>query len=253
MKKIDYKFNGKNFSVFLRDDVDFSVFSEIFKWEEYKSCKNKIIESKYPIIDIGAHIGLFSIYSSLFNSIVKVYAIEPEKNNLKVLEDNVNLNKLSNIKIYKAGIASDTGDKKLYISDDSINHSILESSESDNFQEIKTYSLKDFFAINKLERVSLIKMDIEGGEYGILEGLDNDDFNKIESIVLEYHELDSKDKTKKLKNSKQIQKTVENMTQIRNGEYIENLLREKGFSVQIFPSKFEKDLGFIFAINKRIK
>jgi hypothetical protein len=30
------------------------------------------------------------------------------------------------------------------------------------------------------------------------------------------------------------------------------MLREHGFSVQVFPSRFDKKLGFIFALNKRL-
>jgi hypothetical protein len=37
-----------------------------------------------------------------------------------------------------------------------------------------------------------------------------------------------------------------------NYKSIEIQLRENGFGVQIFPSKFDKKMGFIFAKNKRI-
>ena len=82
MNKYNYKFNNKNFDYHLRDDVDFSVFNEIFKLMEYKSSIDVIKNAKNPVIDIGAHVGFFSIFVTCLNSNVNIYSIEPEKNNL---------------------------------------------------------------------------------------------------------------------------------------------------------------------------
>jgi len=62
LNKIQYKFNNVNFYVYLRDDVDLSVFNEIFKYREYRSCEDILRYSdKGIVLDIGAHIGLFSL------------------------------------------------------------------------------------------------------------------------------------------------------------------------------------------------
>ncbi len=71
-------------------------------------------------------------------------------------------------------------------------------------------------------------MDIEGAEYEILESFLSTDWARIKNIILEYHEQNGRTR----------------------GE-IEKLLRENGFGVQIFPSKFDKSMGFVWANNKR--
>lgn len=238
MNKYNYNFNNKNFIYYLRDDVDFSVFNEVFKLMEYKSSIEKIKSSIYPIIDVGAHVGFFSIFATSINSSVKIYSIEPEKNNFELLNKHKDENRFENINTFKMAIAGKSYNGELILSEDSINHKIKrevintkkKKIEDDNFQKVRVFSLKDFFIENKLDRVSLIKMDIEGGEYDIFDHLDVDDFSRIESFVIEYHED---------KNSK------------KDRKYLENILRENGFSVQIFPSRFDEDLGFIFALNKR--
>ncbi len=55
----------------------------------------------------------------------------------------------------------------------------------------------------------------------------------IEHIFLEYH--------------------TDAAQEYANHEYLSNLMREHGFSVEHFPSKFDKKLGFLLARNKRIK
>ena len=238
MNKYNYKFNNVGFNYYLRDDVDFSVFTEIFKLLEYKSSVDVIKNAINPIIDIGAHAGFFSIFANCLNNDVKIYSIEPEKNNFELLNKHKEENKVINIKTFKCAIGKETRDGELIIKEDSINHKIKKGEklktkkrekEEGIFQDVRIFSLKDFFDENKIKKVSLIKMDIEGGEYDIIENLDTDDFSKIGAFVLETH--DSKTKNRKC---------------------LEEILRENGFSVQTFPSKFDKDLGFIFAINKRI-
>lgn len=229
MNEYTLKFNNKNLKYYLRDDVDFSVFNEIFKIREYKVADNVLKNAKYPIIDIGAHVGFFSIYAACLNENVNILAIEPEKNNFEMLEKHKNVNIFTKIKTYKCAIGNKTKKGKILIKEDSINHKIFKEKEEGILQETMIFNFIDFLDKNNIDKVSLIKMDIEGGEYDIFESLKENDFLRIGSIIMEYHVLDKK----------------------RDERYIEELLRKNGFSVQNFPSKFEKDLGFIFAINKR--
>ena len=72
-----------------------------------------------------------------------------------------------------------------------------------------------------------MKLDIEGGEYEVFTGMSEVDLAMVNYIILEYHE--GREKSRE----------------------IEEKLRTSGFAVQVFPSKFDKTMGFIFAHNKR--
>lgn len=234
MNKIKSKFNNTEISVLLRDDIDLSVFNEIFKYREYKSCENVLQSAVNPVLDIGAHAGFFSIYAYCLNKNVKIFAIEPEKNNLEFLNLHKTENKIENIKIYKCAIGKESRDGELFVSDDSINHKVNSKIDKTINSKLKTQntriiSLKDFLEENNIKKVSLLKLDIEGGEYDIFENIDKDVFKRIENIVMEYHKKTN-----------------------RNEKSLEKILREHGFSVQIFPSQFDKTMGFIFAKNKKL-
>lgn len=69
------KFRKNNLVLDIRDEVDKSVLAEIFKFEEYRCSENVIVNAKNPVIDAGAHIGLFSIYVRCLNKTVKIYAL----------------------------------------------------------------------------------------------------------------------------------------------------------------------------------
>ncbi|MBU0546500.1 FkbM family methyltransferase [Patescibacteria group bacterium] len=231
MQKILLKFNGVELRLNIRDEADQSVMREIFKFREYKSAEESIFVAKDPILDIGAHVGFFSMYCRALNPKVKIFAVEPASENLEMLNSHIKENKLKNIIVAECAVSGKTGKRLLEKDEETINYRL-----SPKFADLKkcssikteTYSFRDFCAKNEIKKISLMKMDIEGGEYEVLESMSSEDFALVKFIILEYHNSRSE-----------------------NFRELENILRENGFSVQSFPSKFDKSMGFLFAINKR--
>ncbi|MSU75345.1 MAG: FkbM family methyltransferase [Candidatus Magasanikbacteria bacterium] len=224
--------NGKLLQVLLRDEADRSVCAEIFKLREYRAAETIMEEAADPIIDIGAHSGLFSLYVRALNATVPIIAVEPEPKNLELLAKHLLKNKIIGVEIVPAAVSGQNGKQQLVVSSDSHDHHLLEAGDDSGEQEIitvATMTLSDLMKKRKLKRVSLIKIDIEGGEYAVFESLGSDDFAKIGAIIMEYHNYNG-----------------------RHYLEIENILRENGFGVQVFPSKFDKRMGFIFVKNKRV-
>ncbi len=224
METTEIKFNDKKVNLILRDQVDISVMREIFKIREYKKVEDVIRNAKFPILDVGAHAGFFSIYASSLNSKIKIYALEIEKNNITTMKKNFENNEISNVEIIEAGLSCISGEQNLIVSDDSISHRI---SIMDEGIKIKAYSLKDLCGNYKIKKLSLLKMDIEGDEFNILNNINSEEFNLFDNIILEYHD-----------------------TKNNHHKELETILRENKFGVQVFQSKFEKTMGFIFANKK---
>ncbi len=229
MEKRTFTFNNQTLHVSLRDEADNSVFAEIFKLREYRRAEEKIITATSPIIDVGAHAGFFSLYTRALNPTAPIFALEPEANNLEALEKTVEQNKLAGVSIIPKALHDQTGRANLMLAADNHNHYIERPFKGDGKKiRVATISLSELCSLYAITKISLVKMDIEGGEYVIFDSWDDKDFGMIETIILEYH--NTKSKTYKL---------------------IETRLREHGFSVEVFPSKFEKTMGFLFAQNKR--
>ena len=248
MQKVNLKLNGHDWQVYLRDDADQSVYNEIFKLGEYRSAEEAIKTAKHAIIDAGAHAGFFSLYCRALNEKVKIFAVEPEPENLKLLKRHLDENKILGVKVIAGALAGETGERKLFLSSDSHNHFVIptemEGSLSSGVRDsstthgsarndsrtlkVKALSFSDFCKQNKIKKISLLKMDIEGGEYELFDGMSAEDFAMVNFVILEYH---------------------------RGDEYknIAEKLRANGFGVQVFPSHFDKTMGFIFANNKRAK
>jgi len=222
MKLNNLSFNNQDYQIKIRSQADKSVMKEIFELGEYKDVESIIKSAKAPIIDAGAQAGFFCLYCRALNSEVKIYAIEPDENNLEVLADNLTVNNISNVEIIPAALAGQTGLRDFFISTDTHNHSLFKvlAPQITKTNKIKTYSLDDFLNEQGIERVSLLKLDIEGAEYEVLNNFKG--WKKINNIILEYHDFG----------------------EYKHSQLIE-LLQEKSFKTKTTPSKFDKSLGFI--------
>ena len=76
------------------------------------------------MFDVGAHIGLFSIFCALIHNRVKIYAFEPFPSNYNLLLYNLRLNNLLNrVTAQKLALSDKDGLVKLYLSDSDLSHS----------------------------------------------------------------------------------------------------------------------------------
>ena len=229
MQTVDLKINSHHWQAHWRDEADQSVFNEIFKFDEYRAAKEAIKNAKDPIVDVGAHAGFFTMYCRALNGRVKIFAIEPEAENLRLLKQHLKENRISGVKVVAGVLAEVSGKRRLLLSADSHNHQLLSEADSnENSIPVKSFAFSDFCRQNKIKKVSLLKIDIEGGEYEVFAGMSAPDLSMVNFVILEYHGS-------------------------KRREEIADKLRVAGFGVQIFPSHFDKTMGFIWANNKRIK
>ena len=138
------------------------------------------------IIDIGAHIGIYSIYTASKSKNIKVYAYEPMPSSFSLLSENAELNKLDNICAFNLGVTAKNEKRKLYIADISSDNSLY-GNNTMNYIEIECISLEDIFVENEIDQCDILKVDCEGAEYEILFNTPDEYLRKITKICLEYH------------------------------------------------------------------
>lgn len=231
IRKQSISFLGKNFSWLLPDVAAESVANEIFVYREYRSAEEIIKSAIHPILDVGAHVGLFSAYASLLNPKIKIYALEPDPTNFELMRQNIRLQNLDNIKLIVGALAEKSEARDLFLSPDSQNHSLLSPSSSKNIKSkisVKAWNLADLFVEYNLERLSLVKLDIEGGEFELFKESSESSWSRVETIIMEVHE------------------------EFGSGRELEQRLRSFGFSIQRFPSAFDKSMSFFLARNKKL-
>lgn len=139
------------------------------------------------IVDVGANIGLTSYYFKDFGT---VYALEPSAQHYGTLTEMLKFNKIANVFPFKRAISNVTGQTKFYHNDNSTMFS-MESivNKKDDFEEVDTLTLEDFMKQEKLDKIDILKLDVEGSESKIIvsDGFKNV-ASKVRVIVFEYHD-----------------------------------------------------------------
>lgn len=127
--------------------------------------------NSYNIVDIGAQSGLYSLYAK-FKPNSFFYAFEPFDKTFKILNENINLNEIKNIKTFNLAVSNKKGNSILNVCE---SHNELHTlGKPLRFNDIKqisieTTTLDDEF-YNKNIKTDFIKIDTEGHEYFILKG-----------------------------------------------------------------------------------
>ncbi len=181
------------------DTSGIATIFEIFLMETYCP-KGMEIKDSDIVIDIGANMGVFSIYAALKAKHGKVYSYEPFKPHFKRLLLNIKLNNLKNIFTFEIGVSGKSGKKDLFISDLSSGmHSLIPNKNSKNKTSIECTTLENIFKENKIKKCDFLKMDCEKAEYDILYSTPKNIFKKIKKISLEFDNIDDKKNCFKLK------------------------------------------------------
>ena len=184
-KIIEFK-NG--IKCFMRNKSDSIAFFEVFSLNTNNCLKEFRIKEKDIVVDIGAHIGYFSIYSSINAKNGKIFAFEPYSKSFEVLKKNLEINQITNVIPQNLGVTKESGTSTLYFKKNfAIGNSIYKNTDLNSKIEIKTISLYDIIKNNNLQKINFLKLDCEGAEYQILLNLDHQTLEKIDKIVSEMH------------------------------------------------------------------
>lgn len=147
------------------------------------------LESEKPkIVDVGAHIGMVVVYFKICYPDSTIVAYEPEPSNFALLKKNVKENQLSGVTILNQAVAPKGGTLELYVP---IQEEGWKSGAGiiprgwRGVQDTKSCKV-EAVGINEVlqSEVDLLKMDIEGMEYEVVERAD---LSRVGRLIVEIH------------------------------------------------------------------
>jgi FkbM family methyltransferase len=171
-----YNFNGYRVNAIKGFHI-YNLYKELFEDNVYNIGKNL-----NTVIDAGANIGMFSLKVKHHNPKCNIIGFEPVPSTYQYLIENTS--KLSNCKYYNLALYSHN--KGITISNDSCSGGNSVNAK-DNLIYVKTDLLSNYIHND----IDLVKLDVEGSEYNILQDLeDNDKFKFIKNMAIEFHDLE---------------------------------------------------------------
>jgi FkbM family methyltransferase len=122
------------------------------------------------VIDVGAHIGFLSVVlSRAVGPSGHVIALEPAQENIRYLRTNLQRNRARNVRVEVLAADSHTGKRPFNITGSTDSHGFYDHPLTPTMSviEVETISLDELLT----SPVELIKIDVEGAELDVLEGM----------------------------------------------------------------------------------
>ena len=165
------KIDGKLYSVSSDDDYLDHVEGEFEP--EMVSFFKSLLQPTDTVLDIGANIGCTSL---LFGSLTsKVYSFEPSLTTYRWLVENVQRAKLNNVEPINLGLGKEAGTFELTFAPNNRSggfvSNLTSASEGHQVEHITIARGDDFIREHQIAKVDFIKIDVEGFEQSVIEGL----------------------------------------------------------------------------------
>lgn len=136
------------------------------------------------VVDVGSYIGYFSLLASeRVGDTGCVYAFEPVPRNYERLMRNLKVNQVKNVKAYNFGLSDKEEVLPIYVPKDNPGETTLQQKSYSEITQgtkmekervkVSLIPFDSFFEDNALDRIDVVKMDIEGAELKALKGMEN--------------------------------------------------------------------------------
>ena len=210
-----------------RGETDY-LYKEIFEGEIYLRHGISLKDGDC-IFDVGANIGMFSLFAGQVCRNARIYAFEPIPPTYEVLRANTSLYGL-NVKLFQCGVSSesksetftyyprlslmsgrfaDTVEEREVVkffelnqqsvgaglpgtwSEELIDETLDEWLGSEQFNCPVT-TISEVIREHGIEKIDLLKIDVEKSELDVLNGIGSEDWQKISQIIVEVHDIDGR-------------------------------------------------------------
>jgi FkbM family methyltransferase len=153
------------------------------EWSDDNLRVNYNLNKDSIVIDLGGYEGWFtSVINELYKS--KIYCFEPIEKFYNICKDKFIM--FDNIKVYQSGLSSENKLVGFHVAGDASSLHYGTALQPLNIPLIK---IDEFMLNENIEFVDLLKMNIEGAEYKILEYIiKNNMITKFKNIQIQFHE-----------------------------------------------------------------
>jgi FkbM family methyltransferase len=207
-----------------------STIREVFHRERYARPGFELAPGD-NVIDVGANIGIFTLWASSRLQRGRVLAVEPSPA-VEILRSNLAANGIRNVIAERAAVGRADGELELefYPYADVMSRGsdqrrpwpmrLLMARTRAKRVTVPTLSLGQVLERSAMERVDYLKIDCEGGEFELCRAARPEDWRRIRRVSLEYHEYRAD----------------------QRHEELVSILRRHGFRVEVRGSRWRRTL-----------
>jgi FkbM family methyltransferase len=123
-------------------------------------------------VDVGANIGYYTlVLARCVGPEGRVFAFEPDPTNFAVLKQNIEANGYKNVVAMNKALSDQAASTKLFLAPSNLaDHRIFDPGDGRPSISVETVTLDDVLS-DPSQKPNVIKMDVQGAEYGVLRGM----------------------------------------------------------------------------------
>jgi FkbM family methyltransferase len=150
---------------------------------EVSACIRQLLHPGMVFCDVGANLGVFTLLAARQVGLRgRVFAFEPVPANFAALRRNVEANHFDNVTCIPKAVAQNNGISKLFLSQYCGSHSLVGKPAASTGESLDVEVVR-LDSVPGIEQIDLLKIDVEGAELEVLEGLGR----LRPKIILEYN------------------------------------------------------------------
>ena len=214
--------------LFLRGETnDYHMFHRIYLRDEYGLSNRRGWEC---VIDLGGNVGIFSARAS--GVAKRVVAYEPVPENFARFQ--LHCGERPNVEAVRAAVASKSGSLRIYrprlpgMTGVFSSFREMGGHMTDDFLDVDAITLDELMERHQVMHCDMMKVDVEGQEYEIVNSASDANLARIDRIHGEYHNVQEQDPRTRI-------------------DHFAKYLQSKGYEVDTRPHKRKANHGFFYA------
>jgi FkbM family methyltransferase len=181
VRTIAFREGGREFHARVNEDNLWGAVKDNLVLGEYERSGIALDGLRGVVVDAGAHVGLFSLLAAARAD--NVVALEPEPGNFGLLSENLARNGASNVEARQCALANVSGAVDFVAGDRTSSGSIVLRAGASHVVEAVTLDA----IVEETGPVDLLKLDIEGAEFDVLDGASEQTLRRVAAIAAELH------------------------------------------------------------------
>ena len=168
----------------------FVTIENLGSWEPWirRVCR-EAMKNGGVMFDVGANAGAISVETALACPDITIKAFEPQSELAELVAISAALNGLNNVQVFPVAVGDHEGTVQLHKPAHALHASLMASGETgESVTDVPLISLDSVVESGQCPAPSFIKVDVEGGELGVLEGARNILANHQPVVIFEANE-----------------------------------------------------------------
>lgn len=132
-----------------------------------------LVQPGMNVLDVGANIGVYSaIGSRLTGPEGRVVAVEPSRDNCEFIRRTKSMNGFENLTVVQRAAGDRTGEARLYLNElNKADHRTFDPDGNRAYVSVDMVRLDDLVREMSLDAVDILKIDVQGFEAAVLDGM----------------------------------------------------------------------------------